>query len=362
MERMAPYLKVVAIVGALTLLGWFAKDALPTGSTATKQAPASVGDMAPFATTTPTTVTATSTVVATTTATTAVPKKVHKPRVTSNGRNAALDAVADTFINSLVNIICLAPRGSGLSSISGSGVIIDPKGIVITNAHVAQYLLLQNRGVICSVRTGRPASKRYGTEIVYISPSWVTANAAAITATNPVGTGQFDYALLAITDTADGSSLPPSFPFVQLATSEPSLGSAVLIGSYGAQFLDAKAILSELYSTLVTGSIQDVYTFGTNTVDILALGGSAAAQEGSSGGGVVDESGKLVGVLTTSTIEGDVSTRSLDAISATYIRRAYRAETDSIIDALLVKPIAESVQSFAPYLPTLEALLVKHLP
>ena len=39
----------------------------------------------------------------------------------------------------LVNILC-RPRGAGpiASPISGSGVIIDPRGVILTNAHVAQ--------------------------------------------------------------------------------------------------------------------------------------------------------------------------------------------------------------------------------
>ena len=41
--------------------------------------------------------------------------------------SASLDASAVTLRAALVNIICYAPAGSGLRSISGSGVIVDPK-------------------------------------------------------------------------------------------------------------------------------------------------------------------------------------------------------------------------------------------
>src|SRR3990167_3977900 len=68
----------------------------------------------------------------------------------------------------LVNILC-TPRSAGtLSPISGSGVIIDQRGVVLTNAHVAQYVLLAQSAHIdlsCIIRTGAPAIARWRVEI-----------------------------------------------------------------------------------------------------------------------------------------------------------------------------------------------------
>lgn len=99
-----------------------------------------------------------------------------------------------------------------------------------------------------------------------------------------------------------------------------------------------------------------------NTIDVLALGGSVAAQEGSSGGGVADASGKLVGTITTSTVSGATDTRSLSAISASYIRAEYANETGRALDLLLAKPTDTSINDFASQIKTLEAIITANLP
>ena len=109
------------------------------------------------------------------------------------------------------------------------------------------------------------------------------------------------------------------------------------------------------------GSVKDVYTFGTNTIDVLALGGSAAAQEGSSGGGIANADGELVGTITTSTVSGATNTRSLDAITLSYIRADYATETGVPFDILLSQPPADAVASFAPEAKSLEALITANL-
>ena len=159
---------------------------------------------------------------------------------------------------------------------SGSGVIIDPKGIILTNAHIAQYFLLADRGVSCTIRSGSPAVNRYEANLVYISPAWLRANANVLTQTNPSGTGEYDFAFLAITKSKTPEALPSSFPFVPLATVPPASGTPVVIASYGAQFLESSQIQSSLFPTIVFGSVKDVFTFVSTTIDILALGGSAA--------------------------------------------------------------------------------------
>ena len=69
------------------------------------------------------------------------------------------DAVNQEARAALVNILCETSSGS-LHPVSGSGVIIDPRGVILTNAHVAQYVLLAsqpNVGLTCMIRTGSPA-------------------------------------------------------------------------------------------------------------------------------------------------------------------------------------------------------------
>lgn len=274
----------------------------------------------------------------------------------------ALDASASALRSALVNIICYVPEGTRLHSISGSGVFIDSKGIILTNAHIAQYFLLANRDISCVIRSGSPATKSYSAALIYIPHAWLQANASVLTQTAPSGTGEYDFALLAVTKSATVASLPTQFPSLSLAQTPPQKDAPVIIASYGAQFLSSSQIQSSLFPIIVFGAVKDVFTFAKNTIDVVALGGSVAAQEGSSGGGVANAFGELAGTITTSTIEGDTSTRSLSAITASYIRAAYASETGNALDLLLAEPTSISVANFAPQIPALEALLVAHLP
>lgn len=276
--------------------------------------------------------------------------------------NADLNAVATTLRNALVNILCYAPAGGSLRSISGSGVLITSSGIILTNAHVAQNFLLTDRGVSCTIRTGSPASDSYKAALVFISPAWVAANKDILTKTLPSGTGEGDIALLAVTESATRTPLPTVFPFIPPALTPSGRGTPVVIATYGAQFLQTSQVQSSLFPTIVFGSVKDLFTFATNTVDVFALGGSAAAQEGSSGGGVANVGGELIGTITTSTVTGDTSTRTLDAITLSYIRADYASETGSPLDALLASPTSNSIAAFAPQMSALESLLTASLP
>ncbi|MFI5260225.1 MAG: serine protease [Candidatus Paceibacteria bacterium] len=261
-----------------------------------------------------------------------------------------------------MNILCYAPVGSKLQSISGSGIFIDPKGIILTNAHVAQYFLLADRGVSCSIRAGSPAIDEYKASLIYISPSWIHANSAVLSQAAPIGTGEYDFALIAITQSETSAALPSSFPYIPLAMMPPNKGTPIVIASFGAQFLNYTQIQSALSPTVVFGSVKDVFTFGTNTIDALNLGGSAAAQEGSSGGGLADATGALVGTITTSTIVGSTSDRSLSAITASYIRSEYSTEMGgSSLDVLLSVPTASSIADFATQIPMLESIITATL-
>jgi len=282
-------------------------------------------------------------------------------KLTSSG-NISLDDSASALRGALVNIICYVPPGSSLHSMSGSGIIIDPKGIILTNAHIAQYFLLTDRGVSCTIRSGSPAIDKYDAALIYISPAWLRANASVLTEVSPSGTGEYDFALLAITKSETSTVLPSSFPSLPLAQLPPALGTPVVIASYGAQFLETNQVQSSLFPTIVFGSVKEIFTFAVNTIDVLGLGGSAAAQEGSSGGGVSDSSGNLIGTITTSTILGATDTRSLDAITASYIRAQYATETGEAINLLLAEPTATAIADFVPRMPKLEAILTAHLP
>jgi len=296
-------------------------------------------------------------ITATQAATTTAPTVLKALATTSSSKslptNQDLLAEAAGRLNkALINIVCYAPPHSGLHSISGSGVIISPAGMILTNAHVAEYYLLADRGVSCDVRAGSPAAPAYKAEIAYIPPRWIQENATTLTQDAPMGTGERDFALLAITDAT------AAVPYVPLAYTSPSLNQSVAIASYGAQDLTASQIKSGFFSTVVLNSIKKIFTFGTSTPDVLFFEGTPAAQEGSSGGGVVDARGSLVATIVTSNVEGAIAERTLSAITALYIRAEYERETGHTLDSLLAMPNAVAVAGFEEFIPALQALLV----
>ncbi|MDP2655616.1 MAG: serine protease [bacterium] len=279
----------------------------------------------------------------------------------SPSESSSLDASASALRTALVNIICYAPAGSSLRSISGSGVVVDSKGIILTNAHIAQNFLLADRNVSCTIRAGSPAIDKYKASLIYIPSAWINTNADILTETNPSGTGEYDFAFLAISKSTTRDELPSSFPSIRLATSPSNTGTPVVIASYGAQFLESSQIQSSLFPTIVFGSVKNVFTFASTSIDVLALGGSVAAQEGSSGGGVADGRGELVGTITTSTTKGATETRELDAITSSYIRAEYFRETGQTLDTLLSKTTSLSISDFALEMPSLESILTANL-
>src|SRR3989344_252919 len=74
---------------------------------------------------------------------TSVPQAITAPLGAEHATTSAL-ALNEQVRAAVVNILCITGSGGPLNSISGSGVIIDPRGIILTNAHVAQYFLLKN--------------------------------------------------------------------------------------------------------------------------------------------------------------------------------------------------------------------------
>ncbi len=249
----------------------------------------------------------------------------------------------------IVNILCSA-KNQTLNSLSGSGVIIDPRGIILTNAHLAQYFLLTDYSaenpITCVIRTGSPAYPRYKAELVYISPSWIVKNASMLISSNPTGTGEQDYAFLRITEAIDKSPLP-QFDFLVLETIEPTVNQPVVLAGYPASFLGSIAIERNLYLLSALSHVFDIFTFGQeNTPDLISVGSSVLAQQGASGGAVASNNGTLLGIVVTTTEATSTATRDLRAITVNHIDRSFKKETGSTIEKLLDGDIAATAKNF----------------
>ena len=250
----------------------------------------------------------------------------------------------------IVNVICLP--GGGIRGSSGSGVIIDSRGIIMTVAHVAQNFLLrdyptENAGT-CYIRTGSPAKNAYSAELIYISPEWIEENEATFLTSRPTGTGENDFAFLAITGSITSAPLPSSFPAIPMAPADTDIdeGDEVGTGSYAAEFLSSSEVRSSLYPTIKFAEVDEVYTFGRNTIDIFSVAAGSAAQEGSSGGAVMNEDDRLIGIISTRTVKPDLALRTLQALTMDHVRRSFRADTGESLDTYLRGSLSSLVANF----------------
>lgn len=263
-------------------------------------------------------------------------------------KKPATISTKNTIENVVLNILCVRQNGNRTHVSSGSGVLISPNGLVLTNAHVAQMFLLKDIGYTCTIR--RPDITTYGFTAmpVYISKEWVTANFKTITNPSPTGTGENDYALLLITGTTDATIAPPqTFPYTTINTQADvaEINDEIIVAGYpGIQtaFLET-ALKAPLQTDTV--SIKNVFTLDRITVDVFSTTDTPVAQRGSSGGGVFKD-GSLIGIIVT-TNPGSVSTMQIiNALTLDYINRDIQEETGKTLKQHVTLSSLEEAQQF----------------
>lgn len=234
-------------------------------------------------------------------------------------------SIPDQIASALANISCTLKTPVYEKTASGSGVFIDEDGIILTNAHVAQFLLLENvdekTKTECVVRTGNPATPAYKAKLLYISPSWIRVHAEQIDDPTPKGTGARDYALLYISETQPGARQAPfpALPFSTTEITEDSTSDAVVfVGGYPS----LNPEYSKTFQTIEASPIHNLYGFTRQYVDMLSISSIGETGSGASGGPVVDQNGNLIGLITTRSSSG-----KLRAITLAYINRTITEET-----------------------------------
>lgn len=242
---------------------------------------------------------------------------------------------------SIVNVFCQTRDARTVKTVTGSGVLVDARGVVLTNAHIAQFFLIPDyptKGATkCTVRTGNPARDMYHARLLYIPITWVQAHASDINVKAPSGTGEGDYALLYITDPVDASHERPSvFPHLPLDLAEITVESdeSVLIVSYPALIANSDTIKNNLFLVSTVTKTGTLFTFRGEHLDLFGLDGNIAAQKGSSGGAVVNKEGALVGMIVTSTGDALVLDRELRALTPSYINRNLEQENGTSLPQL----------------------------
>lgn len=229
----------------------------------------------------------------------------------------------------LVNIACTVENGAS-QAVTGSGMFIDPRGVVITNAHIGQYVLLSevSSGIKCVGRSGAPAQDKWNLRIMYMPEKWVSEHAKDLRVSQPMGTGEHDYAIL-LADPLSSDAPRVPFPYVPLDVREAVAfqGDTVLLAGYPAGFIGAFIAQNNLYPATTFTVIGRMFTFQESAVsiDLFSLGGVILAQGGSSGGAVMNAWGRLVGIIVTTSDGKTTSERDLRAISLSHVDRSMHA-------------------------------------
>lgn len=266
-------------------------------------------------------------------------------------------AATQSLRASTVNLFCTGVLGGYRESISGTGVMIDSQGVLLTSAHVAQFMLLKTFS--CIIRTGSPATTQYQASLLYLPPQWVAENAYKIAQPDATSTGQYDFAFVYIQNTGK------TFPRSEITTGVPPTNEPVIIAAYPAQYLTGNTVQNDLYISSVASTLNTLYTFleGGKTVDEFSLGASALSQSGSSGGGVARaEDGAVFGLITTQTQGENTSQRELNAITVGHIDRSLKEFGEGGIETLMTGDFAQKSKDFmANRAPTLAAQLQKYI-
>lgn len=280
------------------------------------------------------------------------------------GADGFTEATTEDPIEAIVNVFCTLSNSEFKRTTTGTGFFIDADGVIMTNAHVAQFLLLENSNQYddaeCLIRTGNPAIAQYKAELLYLSPAWIQENASVLNDAVPLGTGERDYALLYISETVSGEPLPAQFPSLSYDTDllKTSIkGDSVVAAGYPASALLTDGPSTELLPKQAETSISELYTFGSNYADVFSIKGSEVGAQGASGGPVVNENGDVIGMIATRGDDAIDGEGSLRAITLSHIDRTITEETGFTLAESLGGNLAYRSEVFettlAPFLLTI---------
>ena len=141
-------------------------------------------------------------------------------------------------------------------------------------------------------------------------------------------------------------TLPASFPALPVSLGTPDTNDSVLVAGYPAGFLGGITIAKELYAASAQAKVGQLFTFGTQSIDLFSIGGSVVAQQGSSGGAVTNEKGSLIGLIVTSSDAPDTASRDLRALTTSYVIDDFAKEAGVSLASYLSANLSEQALIF----------------
>lgn len=261
---------------------------------------------------------------------------------------------------SIVNILCAPKQGSPYTGATGTGILIDPRGIVLTNAHLAQYFVLKDSpdedSIQCVLRVGSPAKNAFYADVLLFPEAWAREHPNEYNNPLATGTGEHDWALLYITRAA------PEFAYSQFSFITPdtrseitNVGDSVLIAGYPAGFLDSDLIKRSLWQVSTIATVRAFFTFRENTPDLFSVGGTIVAQGGTSGSPAINAWGRLVGIAVTASEGATTDERDLRFVTLSHIDTDIQRQTGLTLAEFITGDLHERAQTF--YTPVHERLV-----
>ncbi len=268
-------------------------------------------------------------------------------------------APSENLGDAIVNIVCIQITDEYKRRVSGTGFFISSRGVILTNAHVGQFLLLTDIDdfgeTTCSATTGQEDAPTYNVRLLYLSPTWLLEHASLINDNAPRGTGENDFALLFVTSVTNEEL--PSSNFAHLPPATSALSKAlkddtVILVGYPKE--DGAKVGKR---AVATTTVTNLYTFGGGYADIISLDSSPLGYTGASGGPVIDHFGRSIGVITTK----EAGTTILNAITMAHIDRSIKSETGVDLISILQGDLDQRATLFNETIsPVLQEILIKN--
>ncbi len=283
-------------------------------------------------------------IVATSTYSTTTPTHpITQTAVSSTIENNSSQQIKQTtdIKEAVVNIYCTIKQGNTIKAITGSGVLIDPHGIILTNAHVGEYPLLQDAGLVqnlnCIARSGSPVNQSRKVHVIYISKNWINQNYSNIVSPSFTETGEGDIALLTI-DLSSGNNSSIKYISTNFRPSL-SIGDSISIASYPANILSTNGISTPLIVVKENLQIGDLFDLSSGgfSGQLIDSTDSLQAAPGSSGGAMIDAGGNLIGLISLTTSGNSPFAKHVRALSMDHVNSVILRDTGSSLSSFLAQ-------------------------
>lgn len=210
----------------------------------------------------------------------------------------------------VIQIFCVTDR----EIFSASGIIVNDRGLVLTNAHVADIVVKAGDGK-CQARHGNPANPFAKVKIIFEADTNLKIPETQVP--------QRDIAFLKIYDATE------PFSVAEISLVSANVGEELLTLGYPSEFLQSLNTLNNsnlVFSLLTVASLADV-DGNVSTAEGYVFEGGLALQQGSSGTALFNRAGKVVGLLFATTKNKTTAEREGIGFMMSYVDKVMQIET-----------------------------------